>query len=275
MSIMSGISLYDYRIENRGDATSMNFLENLVRTFAGFQVESYKTNTQPPPSKYKDTKVAATLYPRLLSLHKNLPTRFRLLTTRLLGNFEEITSLPWVLTHGDLLPGNIMVEKDSGRLRGFVDWGESECLPFGMGFYGVDEILLLPASGRSAGEASFHPDAGRFRELFWEELERGSVSKELRGKMEMARNLGVLLWFGIAWDGGKIDRVVEEGRDCDEIRKLDGFLFGCEEARLEKETARTDGVGELDSLEDDRRGSKEKEANGILRENGLAVEAKL
>ncbi|KAH6636592.1 hypothetical protein F5144DRAFT_601322 [Chaetomium tenue] len=47
---------------------------------------------------------------------------------------------------------------------------------------------------------------------------------ELRGRVEMARLLGLLLWYGIAFDGGALNRVVEEGRDDEELQKLELFL---------------------------------------------------
>ncbi|CAG8949407.1 hypothetical protein HYFRA_00005036 [Hymenoscyphus fraxineus] len=175
MSVVEGISLKDSRVANRELTTRSAFLESLVSSFAAFWIESYNTRTLSPPPGYKETKVASTLHHRLLSLHAHLPPRFLPLTTRLLQNFEEITSLPWVLTHGDLLPGNIMVEKNSGRLTGFVDWGESEYLPFGMGFYGLDEILLLPSEGEK--EVGFHPHSEGLRRLFWEVLERGGLPR--------------------------------------------------------------------------------------------------
>ena len=42
--------------------------------------------------------------------------------------------------------------------------------------------------------------------------------------VKLSRDLGVLLWHGIAFDDGAIDRVVQEGRDIDEIHRLDAFL---------------------------------------------------
>lgn len=271
---MPGISLYDYRLESPSEAMSKEVVEELVRGFAGFWVEAWKLGGKARPEDYRSAKVASTLYPRLLTLHKHLPTRFRALTTRLLESFEEIVCLPWVLTHGDLLPGNIMVSSSKpreGKLISFVDWGESEYLPFGMGFYGLDEILALPCLGTEK-RVRFHPDSRELRTLFWEELEKGGVSGALRGRMEMARQLGVLLWFGIAWDGGAIDRVVEEGTDEEEIGKLDGFLFGCGKGDFANEEVKRDGVGDLDVFERNRRG---KEVDGVLPENGLNFVAKL
>ena len=42
--------------------------------------------------------------------------------------------------------------------------------------------------------------------------------------VKLARDLGVLLWHGIAFDDGAINRVVQEGRDIEEIHRLDAFL---------------------------------------------------
>jgi Phosphotransferase enzyme family len=139
-------------------------------------------------------------------------------------NVQEITSLPWVLTHGDLVPGNIMLSTASGHLTGLVDWAEAEILSFGLCLYGLEEILgEMTETGWE-----YHPDAERLRQVFWRELGKRIGDVE-RAKVEMARQAGILLWWGIAWDDGRIDRVVEEGRDAVEVARLDAFLRPCEE----------------------------------------------
>jgi len=139
---------------------------------------------------------------------------------------QEITSLPWVLTHGDLVPGNIMLSPSSGHLTGLVDWAEAEVLPFGLCLYGLEEILgEMTESGWR-----YHPEAKRLTEVFWAQLRKGIGDvKRKRMKIESARKAGILLWWGIAWDDGRIDRVVEDGRDGVEVARLDAFLRPCEE----------------------------------------------
>ncbi|KAI6708655.1 hypothetical protein JHW43_008806 [Diplocarpon mali] len=160
---------------------------------------------------------------RLRSLTKNLPQRFRPVARRALENLHSVRALPWVLTHGDLVVGNIMVDPSSGRLTGLVDWAEAEVLPFGTCFYGLEEMLgEMTTSG-----FQYRQDATELRLVFWAELEKHipelGRSRVLEA-VKLARDIGVLLWHGIAFDNGAIDRVVQEGRDIEEIYRLDAFL---------------------------------------------------
>lgn len=128
-------------------------------------------------------------------------------------------------------------------LTGLLDWAESEPLPFGILLYGLEELL-----GRSVGVGGIpnpDPHGGQYpprgsvfeylgeaealRELFWGEL-KGLVpllkDVEFRERVEWARVAGILLWHGFAWDDGKLDRVVEEGKDDEEVQRLDVMLLG-------------------------------------------------
>lgn len=90
--------------------------------------------------------------------------------------------------------------KESLRLTGLVDWAEGEWLPFGVGLYGVEELLgRMVEDGEGGRRFEYWPDADRLRAVFWEalvaevpELVEGS---ELRARVEKARLLGLLLWY--------------------------------------------------------------------------------
>ncbi|KAH6611034.1 kinase [Trichoderma cornu-damae] len=140
---------------------------------------------------------------------------------------DGVEASDWCLTHGDLLPGNMMVDAETGRLTGLIDWAEAEWLPFGMALYGVEEVLgeHVPSEG-----FRYYEDHGKLRQLFWNELlsfagDRGGPSlEEGRRRVEASRTLGILLWRGIAFDDGRMDRAVEAGRDDSEMQKLRLFL---------------------------------------------------
>ena len=149
--------------------------------------------------------------------------RFRSVARSVLEQLQRINALPWVLTHGDITPSNIMVNPLNGRLVGFVDWAEAELIPFGVGLYGLEELLgeMTPAGFQ------YDQDASALRDIFWSELSKQIPDlrqKQTLEAVKLARDLGVLLWHGIAFDNGAIDRVVEEGRDVEEICRLDAFL---------------------------------------------------
>ncbi|UKZ88255.1 uncharacterized protein TrAFT101_004015 [Trichoderma asperellum] len=142
------------------------------------------------------------------------------------AQLDIVEASSWCLTHGDLLPGNMMVDAKTGHLTGLIDWAEVEWLPFGMALYGVEEVLGedMPSA---AGGFEYYDDHEELRQLFWDEflasVRRDGEEIQLR-EAEAARKLGILLWRGIAFDDGKMDRVVESGRDDSEIHKLRLFL---------------------------------------------------
>jgi hypothetical protein len=218
MSRVQGISLLDYRL----GCADMDGLKAMVDGFAEVQILGYKSCKT---DGFEKGLVGKSLEYRLKLLERDLPVRFRPMTRYILGHLNEIVTLPWIFTHGDLVPGNIMVNNTGSRILGLVDWTESEWLPFGMGFYGLDIIL---------GETTVD---SRLTERFWDLLEVGiQVKGGWKGfsrRVEMARILGILLWFGIAWDEGRRDTVVEEGRDFEEVERLDSFLGNTEYSQTE------------------------------------------
>ncbi|TVY88280.1 hypothetical protein LAWI1_G005163, partial [Lachnellula willkommii] len=137
MSRIPGLSLRDARARSPVLARSPQYLETLCTSLAAFLLHSW--HSPPPPMPLG--KIGTSLYPRLQLLATALPPRFRPTARHLVDNASSIASLPWVLTHGDLVPGNIMLSPSSGRLTGLVDWAEAEVLPFGLCLYGLEEIL--------------------------------------------------------------------------------------------------------------------------------------
>lgn len=193
-------------------------------------------------------------------MQARLPARFQPFVGNVLDQLDGIESLPWALTHGDVIPSNIMVQNPRGAssgevvLSGFLDWAEAEYLPFGLGIYGLE--ALLGESDRD-GRFGYYPEAQELREYFWTRLEAEvpgvrlrSGSEGFRKEVEAAHILGVLLWHGIAFDNGRLDRVVDESNpdDAEEVRILDLFISRDEEPRGEH-------VASAHLLEQDRNGS--------------------
>lgn len=196
-------------------------LARLCREFATFLATSWHQHrfVKGLPSGL----VGRSLKFRLELLGKNLPERFRPTVRHILKNLHHIEALPWVLTHGDIVAANIMVDPASCRLTGLVDWAEAEKLPFGICLYGLEEIL---GETMVAG-FQYRTDAAELRAMFWTEL-KDKIPELKRSRVvetvELARDLGVLLWHGFAFDNGAINRVVEEDRDVEEIHRLDAIL---------------------------------------------------
>ncbi|KAI0010176.1 hypothetical protein F4779DRAFT_579061 [Xylariaceae sp. FL0662B] len=225
MRRIRGVSLADLRADSstcRSQARAQR--EQVVRDFARLQATSW-AHAQSKESLEKKRTVGSSLRWRLELMASALPYRFRGIARSLLIDLPRIESLPWSLSHGDFLPSNIMVCPDSGRIYGLVDWTEAEFLPFGVGMYGLEE--LLGEEGKD-GRFAYYPEAKHLRAVFWgmllsmlPELARDPRRLAL---VKKAQTLGILLWHGIAFDDGKLDRAVEDGRDNKEIERLDIFL---------------------------------------------------
>ncbi|KUJ12696.1 uncharacterized protein LY89DRAFT_190389 [Mollisia scopiformis] len=220
MGRIGGVSFKDFRASRSMIACSTYHRAALCRDFARFLARSWKeTSSRALPLGL----VGKTIESRLRALVSTLSHRFRLVARRVLENLRRIEALPWVLTHGDIVASNIMIEPSNGTLTGLVDWAEAERLPFGVCFYGLEELLgEMTMTG-----FQYRHDAVSLRTVFWAEL--GMLVPELQQTqvleaVKLARDLGVLLWHGIAFDDGAIDRVVQEGRDVEEIHRLEAFL---------------------------------------------------
>lgn len=221
--------------------------ESLVAQFAHFIALGWKHRRPSAPGASHEPaaacgRVGSSMRWRLEQMAARLPPRFRPAAQQLLlaGAFESIRALPWVLTHGDIVPANVMVVQKHGHggdggdsewaITGFLDWAEAEYLPFGVGLYGLEE-LLGEADGPGGSGFRYYTEAPKLRALFWSRLaieceEDGGGGGRVPPKkvVESAHVLGMLLWHGIAFDDGRLDRVVDECRDKDEIQRLDAFF---------------------------------------------------
>lgn len=265
----------------------------VVRGFAEFMargwVEGRKEEAIEMVGKSRSRLHAATPG-KLEVLSRELPRReLRDCVARVLRRYRELgldvlpgrqrersSLVPFTLNHGDIVPGNILVDGETGKLNGLVDWAEAEVGLWGLGSYGLEFLLGYVTSPLDSGEQNqeqerevgdnrgdvaweaggtaraspgksfaftYYEQASELRTFFWEEVKRniGRLvwSLEVEETVHLIRDIGVLLWFGYAWDEGRIDRVVSESRDPRELLLLETFLRlgsgvggGSEKARL-------------------------------------------
>ncbi|TFB06238.1 hypothetical protein CCMA1212_001979 [Trichoderma ghanense] len=198
-------------------------MRGLAKVFAlGFRAR------QPFRQGIPKGRIGESMHWRLSLLHGLPPedTDLQRHVSEAQSQFHSIQTSDWCLTHGDLLPANILVSPKTGRLTGLIDWAEAEWLPFGMALYGIEEVLgetVLASEG-----FEYYADHRELRQLFWGEFlsltRQRQMSTVQMQRVEAARKLGILFWRGIAFDDGRMDRVVEEGRDEEEMQKLRLFL---------------------------------------------------
>ncbi|KAI9705192.1 MAG: hypothetical protein M1820_005339 [Bogoriella megaspora] len=234
-----------------------SFASFLAQSYHSPSPSSSSTTSKP------SGKVAPNIPSKLTLLTKHLPPSLRAHAARTLAQLPLLNVLPTVLNHGDLVPTNLLLDPVTFGISGVVDWAEAEYLPFGTCLYGLEYLLgyLEPIASSSSSSSSssslesglleeekeggrrrrrkwkwvYYREAGRLRKAFYRVLEgeidklgkeRGEEGrgKEFRKAVEVARDVGVLLWFGFAWDEGRIDRVVEWTRDEDVCVCLEAFL---------------------------------------------------
>jgi len=173
-------------------------------------------------------KVGSTIMSRLERLASELPDAYlRKRARETMRAIQRMGDYSVVLNHGDLIPSNILVDQNTWQITGLVDWAEAEYLPFGTCLYGLEHLLgtisLDPA--KSVPKWTYLKGATQLRELFWSRLIDAIPELEARmGDVRVMRDVGVLLWHGIAWDNGAIDRVVNDLDDVEELVKLRAFL---------------------------------------------------
>lgn len=158
-------------------------------------------------------RVGRVLISKLRSLAAHLPTLpLRERAASVLARLMEVEHFPVVLNHGDLLPSNVLADPGSWAVTGLVDWAEAECLPFGTCLYGLECLLGGLVRVEDGGlEWRYWEGSGELRGAFWDALMGGGVGLEGREEeVRCMRDVGVLLWYGYAWDEGRIDRVVNE-----------------------------------------------------------------
>jgi hypothetical protein len=107
--------------------------------------------------------------------------------TQLPSLFKENSLM--VINHWDLLENNIHVDVRTGCLTGIVDWRDARLGPFGMQFWGLENLLGV----RTGSGMRFHPSHVELRQLFWETLykEIGDLPEDVRAAIQTARMIGI------------------------------------------------------------------------------------
>ncbi|EOA85209.1 hypothetical protein ACJQWK_06260 [Exserohilum turcicum] len=223
-------------------------LETLITSFADFIVQGWQSASKVPASPIARAtradspmeditdnvlsqcrgKVGSSIIYRLEKLAAELPdAALRERAEKVLSAVQNLIDYPTILNHGDLIPSNILVGENRWEITGVVDWAEAEFLPFGTCLYGLEHLLgyLLPASSDTVPRWVYFRETARLRELFWSRLFAAAPDLKAREhEIRLMRDMGVLLWHGIVWDDGAIDRVVNGLDDQEELAKLRAFL---------------------------------------------------
>jgi hypothetical protein len=231
--------------------TTLKKQERLVESFAALLAQTWPASSPSHRTTRADSpmassvshmlasctgKIGSSILPRLEKLGTELPgPLLRDIAKSTLARIKNMEDLPVVLNHGDFIPSNVLVDEGSWEISGLVDWAEAEDLPFGTCVYGLEYVLgYINTTANQTRDKSldaptfvYHEHAEYLRGLFWGRL--CELVPDVRTRLEdvkTMRDVGVLLWYGYAWDDGKIDRVVNEKDDGLEVACLRAFLDG-------------------------------------------------
>lgn len=215
--------------ENLIDSFATMIAQSLHRTLSNCRNRSVRADSpmdDNQPTLHQCTgKVGSTILSRLSKLVENLPEEhLNTIARDTMTCIKTLTDYPIVLNHGDLIPSNILINEETWAITGLVDWAEAEYLPFATCLYGLEHLLgYVDMSDDPTFE--YYENASELRELFWSRL--FDLVPSLKGReaeLRTMRRLGILLWYGFAWDDGAIDRVVNDGDDPVEMACLRAFL---------------------------------------------------
>ncbi|KAF1947537.1 hypothetical protein EJ02DRAFT_449705 [Clathrospora elynae] len=239
------------------DAVTHAKLEQLITSFADFVAQGWRcasklhmsptvrtSRADSPMDNTSDMlsqcpgKVGSSIIHRLEKMAAELPDAcLRERAEMTLAAMQHMTNYPIVLNHGDLIPSNILVDKETWEITALVDWAEAEYLPFGTCLYGLELLLGYfcpppPASPEAdtvvldtTPKFMYFDNARQLRQHFWTRLLEAAPDLHIsENEVRVMRDLGVLLWHGIAWDDGAINRVVNETDDVEELTRLRAFL---------------------------------------------------
>ncbi|KAB5554755.1 hypothetical protein GE09DRAFT_1122247 [Coniochaeta sp. 2T2.1] len=192
MTRIRGISRLDFILthgfpENSPDNKARR--KNLIRDVASFFALAWKA-PQKIDQAYRD-RMAETFENELQALLVALPDRFRPVVRGTLASLPSILSLPMVLVHKDFGDCNIMVEEESWRLVGVIDWAEAEIGPFGTNLHSLQGLMSKLHLKNGWIRYEDYDDLAR---SFWETFsnEVGGLSEDTIRAIEAARVLGLL-----------------------------------------------------------------------------------
>ena len=167
--------------------------------------------------------ISTECYARFEYLANALPERFLPVVTKVQATLPALINgcYPVVLTHSDLNEMNILVDHDSGKITGVVDWPDTSILPFGFALYALENTL-----GRMGADGwIWFDNADGLREQFWKTFrEQTGLSEPQTGLIKLAGKAGILIRYGTVYDSGFLGMIGVRDPNADDFRYLDALV---------------------------------------------------
>ena len=161
---------------------------------------------------------------RLNILSESMPSRFTPIIRRLSNEADQLfsNSYPFTLSHNDLCEMNILIDPLTGHLKGIIDWIDAKIQPFGFALWGLQNILGYMSSDGWHYQDNYEADEKLFWKTFEQEAKNFNFSDEDRKRIQIAREIGIVIHYGFQWTAGSDMTPVKE--DDDSLNYLDAFL---------------------------------------------------
>lgn len=176
-------------------------VENTIKDLAVFYKQSWNSARAAPKDDERIAEFKEFVFDEMDYFLNALPVRHDTVLQKIIDHlpflFED--DFPFVLTHLDMLPWNILV-KDDGHVSGIIDWWDAKRMPFGVALHG--RFFNCLGYMDEAKNWHFYEEHQELEALFWSEFHNsvGPMTDMEKRTMELAQMVGLYLRFGSTWD---------------------------------------------------------------------------
>ncbi|KAI1114263.1 hypothetical protein F5Y14DRAFT_461770 [Nemania sp. NC0429] len=193
---------------------------NTTTDLARFFAQSWNHSQQLPPDEA--AALLAEFRDKFDLLHRSLPSRFTSNLDRVRKESPLLFSkaLPLVLTHQDLCEMNILIDPETGRITGIIDWADARILPFGFSLWGFENII-----GYMNSEGwHYYDNRHELQRIFWDTFraEAKNLSDDDLCLIQVTRIAGLFCRYRFILDGQVCKGAVDES-DVSSFCYLDAF----------------------------------------------------
>lgn len=187
-----------------------------------FFAQSWNYNQRLYPSNR--AALLAEFHSKFDDLAQSLPSRFASSLGRVRKELPSLFSgaIPFVLSHGDLCEMNLLINSETGRITGIVDWAEARMLPFGFSLWALENILGYMDSGGW----HYYNSRRELEDLYWQTF-WGKASNATDADLQLiqtARMAGLFCRYGFIMDGKAVKSVVDQS-NVSRLAYLDAFCM--------------------------------------------------
>lgn len=177
-------------------------LKNTTTDLARFFAESWMSGTKGVQDEKLVIHFRDFATKEIDAFIETLPSRFNTFLQKVKHELPTIFDdhYPFVLTHLDLLPWNVLVDED-GHITGIIDWWDAQTIPFGVALQGFF-FMLLGWMDRENKVWYCYAEHLEIEQLFWDTFESiaGKMTAQEKRSMEATQMLGYFLRYGSTWD---------------------------------------------------------------------------